>query len=86
MLLPRAGDEKGAHMVQDQGGVSPIELKKGVRVGVEVPEGGTYVAVIERIQGSLLDEGMALDEAFLVSCGAGVDTLGKRNLLIALQT
>ena len=47
VLLPRAGDEKGAHMVPDQGGVSPIELKKGVRVGVEVPEGGTYVAVIE---------------------------------------
>ncbi len=42
-------------MVQDQGGVSPIELKKGVRVGVEVPEGGTYVAVIERIQGSIVD-------------------------------
>ena len=42
-------------MVQAQGGDAPIELKKGIRVGVEVPDGGTYVAVIERIEGRIVD-------------------------------
>jgi hypothetical protein len=42
-------------MGQYQDGVSPIELKKGIRVGVEVPDGGTYVAVIERIEGRIVD-------------------------------
>ena len=32
-----------------------VELKKGVRVGVEVPDEGTYVAVIERIEGRVVD-------------------------------
>jgi hypothetical protein len=42
-------------MVQAHGGDAPVELRKGIRVGVEVPDGGTYVAVIERIEGGVVD-------------------------------
>jgi hypothetical protein len=42
-------------MVQAHGGDAPVELRKGIRVGVEVPDGGTYVAVIERIEGRVVD-------------------------------
>jgi PilZ domain len=42
-------------MVEGQVGDAPIELKKGIRVGVEVPDRGTYVAVIERVVGRVVE-------------------------------
>jgi hypothetical protein len=42
-------------MLQEQVGEAPIELKKGVRVGVEVPDRGTYVAIIERVAGRVVE-------------------------------